>query len=69
MSRNGNYAFPLIIAESLTSVAEVFTIFSPLFMTTVLFNFIGTIAAALAILTDCLCANGFLPFPSIKALQ
>ena len=45
---------PLFVAESLTSVAEVLMIYFLLFMITVLFNFIGTIAAALAILADCL---------------
>jgi hypothetical protein len=60
---------PLFEAESLTSGAEVLTIFSLLFMTTVLFNFIGTIAAVPAILKDCLCVDGCLPFPSIKALN
>jgi hypothetical protein len=53
----------------LTSAAEVLTIFSLLFMIKVLFNFIGSIAAGLAIMTDCLYVNGYLTFPGIKALQ
>jgi hypothetical protein len=60
---------PLFTAESLISVAEVLTTFSLLFMITALVNFIGKISAAPAIMTDCLCTNGYLTFPGIKALQ
>ena len=59
---------PLFEAESLASVAEILTIFSLLFMIKALFNFMGTIAADLAILADCLCVNSYLTFPSVKAL-
>jgi hypothetical protein len=59
----------LFTSESLASVAVVLTIFSLLFMTTDLVSYIGTIVTALAILTDCLCVDGCLLFPSIKALH
>lgn len=60
---------PLFTAESITSGAEVLTIFFLLFVITALFNFTGTIAAALAIIMDCLWANGYLPSPRLKALH
>jgi len=59
----------LFTAESLNSRADVLTIFSLLFVITALVNFMGTTAADLAIMTDCLWANGYLHFPSLKALH
>lgn len=56
-------------AITIATSIEVLTIFSLLFMTTVLFNFIGAIAAALAIMTGRLFANGYLFFPCKKILQ
>ena len=56
-------------AITIATSIEVLTIFSLLFMTTVLFNFIGAIAAALAIMTGRLFANGYLFSPCKKILQ
>jgi hypothetical protein len=56
-------------AITIATSIEVLTIFSLLFLTTVLFDFIGAIAAALAILTGRLCANGYLLFPCKKVLK
>jgi len=56
-------------AITIATSIEVLTIFFLLFTTTVLFNFIGAIAAALAIMTGRLFANGYLFFPCKKVLQ
>jgi hypothetical protein len=56
-------------AITIATSVEVLTIFSLLFVTTVLFNFIGAIAAALAIMTGRVCANAYLFFPCKKVLQ
>jgi hypothetical protein len=56
-------------AITIATSIEVLTIFSLLFLTTVLFDFIGAIAATLAILTGRLCANGYLFFPCKKVLK
>jgi O-antigen/teichoic acid export membrane protein len=55
-------------AITIATSIEVLTIFSLLFLTTVLFNFVGAVAAALAILTGRICANGYLFFPCKKVL-
>jgi hypothetical protein len=54
---------------TIASSIEVFTIFFALFTMTVLFNCIGAIAAALAIMTGRLFANGYLFLPCKKVLQ
>ena len=56
---------PITIATSI----EVLTIFLLLVLSTVVFNMIGVIAAALAIMTGRLAANGYLFFPCKKALH
>jgi len=56
-------------AITIATSIEVLTIFFLLFITSVLFNFIGAIAAALAIMTGRLFANGYLFFPCNKVLQ
>lgn len=56
-------------AITMATSIEVLTIFCLLFVMTVLFHFIGAIAAALAILTGRLLANVYLFFPCKKALQ
>ncbi len=56
-------------AITIATSIEVLTIFSLLFITTVLFNFVGAIAAALAIMMGRLFANGYLLFPCKKVLQ
>ncbi|UCE42371.1 MAG: hypothetical protein JSV17_05255 [Candidatus Aminicenantes bacterium] len=56
---------PITIATSI----EVLTIFLLLAVSTVAFNVIGAIAAALAIMTGRLAANGYLFFPCKKVLR
>lgn len=55
-------------AITIATSVEVLTIFSLLFLTTVFYNFIGAIAAALAIIAGRLGANGYLFFPCKKVL-
>jgi len=56
-------------AITLATSIEVLTIFFLLFISIVLFNLIGAIAAALAIMIGRLFANGYLFFPCKKVLQ
>ncbi|MEE8603922.1 MAG: hypothetical protein V3S65_01000 [Candidatus Aminicenantaceae bacterium] len=56
-------------AITIATSIEVLTIFTLLFISTVVFNLIGAIAAALAIMTGRLFANGYLFFPSKKVLR
>jgi hypothetical protein len=56
-------------AITIATSIEVLTIFALLFISTVLFNLIGAIGAALAIITGRLFANGYLYFPCKKVLQ
>ncbi len=56
-------------AITIATSVEVFTIFLVLFTMTVLFHFVGAIAAALAIMTGRLFANGYLFFACKKALK
>ena len=56
-------------AITIATSIEVLTIFALLFISTVLFNLIGAIGAALAIMTGRLFANGYLYFPCKKVLQ
>lgn len=56
-------------AITIATSIEVLTIFTLLFISIVVFNLIGAIAAALAIMTGRLFANGYLFFPCKKVLQ
>jgi hypothetical protein len=56
-------------AITIATSIEVLTIFTLLSISTVVFNLIGAIAAALAIMTGRLFANGYLFFPSKKVLR
>ena len=56
-------------AITIASSIEIVTIFVLLVTTTLLFNFIGAIAAAVAILTGRLLANGYLFIPCAKVLK
>ena len=56
-------------AITIATSIEVLTIFTLLFISTVVFNLIGAIAAALAIMTGRLFANGYLFIPCKKVLR
>jgi hypothetical protein len=56
-------------AITIATSIEVLTIFLLLFISTVVFNFIGAIAAALAIMTGRLFANSYLFIPCAKVLR
>jgi len=56
-------------AITIATSIEVLSIFTLLFISTVVFNLIGAIAAALAIMTGRLFANGYLFFPCKKVLR
>ncbi len=56
-------------AITIATSLEVLTIFFLLIMTTVWLHFVGAIAAALAIMTGRLLANGYLFFPCKKVLR
>ena len=56
-------------AITIATSVEVLMIFLLLFISTVVFNFIGAIAAALAIMTGRLFANGYLSYPCKNVLR